>query len=195
MNSRIVSALVALALGASASVGAAPTRTTASPLILAQTAPEPKTAGDIPDNQAFVRYTNPSGGYSLEIPEGWARTVNGEAVSFDSKLGSVTITVGKSAQAPTVASVRQTEVKALERQAGVVVRAVSAVKLAAGNAVLVRFDSQSKPNAVTGQSAALENDLYLIYKGGRQVSLTLSAAKGADNVDAWKRVAGSFGWR
>ena len=29
--------------------------------------------GDIPDNQAFVPYTSSSGGYTISMPEGWAR--------------------------------------------------------------------------------------------------------------------------
>ena len=30
--------------------------------------------GDIPDNQVFVTFTSPTGGYQLQVPEGWART-------------------------------------------------------------------------------------------------------------------------
>ncbi len=37
-------------------------------------APEINPPGDIPDSQAFVRFTSPAGGYSLEVPEGWARS-------------------------------------------------------------------------------------------------------------------------
>jgi hypothetical protein len=169
--------------------------TTAITLAQTQTAPEPQTAGDIPDNQAFVRYTNAVGGYSLEIPEGWARTVQGASTRFEAKLNSISVSVSSATVAPTAASARLNEVKALQKDSGVKVRLVQDLKLPVGNVVLMRFDSQSRLNEVTGQRVPLENDLYVFFKKGRQVQLTMSAPKGADNVDAWNRVARSFTWR
>lgn len=162
---------------------------------LAQTpnAPEPRSVGDIPDNQAFVRYANPAG-YSLEVPEGWARTVQGESARFEAKFNGVAIVLQKAPAAPSVASVQAAEVKALQKNGGIKIKSVKAVKLPSGSAVLVSYDSQSQPNAVTGQKVALENSLYVLYKGGQQALLTLSAPKGADNVDAWRRMANSFRW-
>src|SRR5690242_4276543 len=46
-------------------------------------------AGDIPDNQVYVRYAPPAGGYSVKVPEGWGRTATGGAVTFTDKLNSV----------------------------------------------------------------------------------------------------------
>jgi uncharacterized membrane protein len=165
--------------------------TTATTLAQSQTAPEPQTTGDIPDNQAFVRYTNAAGGYSLEIPEGWARTVQGANTRFEAKLNSVSVSVLSATIAPTAAS----EKTRLEKDTGVKVRLVQDLKLPAGKAVLVRFDSQSKPNEVTGQRVPLENDVYVFFNKGREVQVTMGAPKGADNVDAWNRVARSFTWR
>lgn len=163
---------------------------------IAQTpgAPEPKTAGDIPDNQAFVRYVNPAG-YSLEVPEGWARTVQGSSAHFEAKFNSLSVVLRRASAAPDVVNVQAGEVKALQKDTSVKVRSVKAVKLPSGSAVLIRYDSQSQPNAVTGQKVALENDLYLLYKNGQEALLTLSAPKGTDNVDAWRRIANSFRWR
>lgn len=162
---------------------------------LAQTpnAPEPKSVGDIPDTQAFVRYANPAG-YSLEVPEGWARTVRGGTIRFEAKFNSVTILLQKAPAAPSVASVQATEVKALQKKSSVKIKAIKAVKLSSGSAILVSYDSQSEANAVTSQKVALENDLYVLYRNGQQALLTLSAPKGADNVDAWRRMANSFKW-
>ena len=39
--------------------------------------PEVNPAGDIPDNQAYVAYAPPGAGYSVKVPEGWARTTAG----------------------------------------------------------------------------------------------------------------------
>ncbi len=62
--------------------------------------------GDIPDSQAFVRYTSAAGGYSLEVPEGWARNGLGAAITFTSTLNRVEIQAARGAAAPTTASVR-----------------------------------------------------------------------------------------
>ena len=43
-------------------------------------APEAAVAGDIPDSQAFVGYAS-SDGYSIKVPEGWARLTDGAAES------------------------------------------------------------------------------------------------------------------
>src|SRR3954471_5285300 len=52
-------------------------------------APEVSPPGDIPDNQAYVRYAPPGGGYSVKVPEGWGRTSTGGAVVFTDKLNTV----------------------------------------------------------------------------------------------------------
>src|SRR6202165_4866228 len=36
-------------------------------------APEVNPPGDIPDSQAFVTFKNSTGGYQLEVPEGWSQ--------------------------------------------------------------------------------------------------------------------------
>src|SRR4051794_21026165 len=46
-------------------------------------------AGDIPDNQAFVAYRPPGAGYSVKVPEGWARSASGRAVAFTDKLNTI----------------------------------------------------------------------------------------------------------
>src|ERR1700694_1990294 len=35
-------------------------------------APEASPLGDIPDNQVFVTFASSTGGYQLQVPEGWA---------------------------------------------------------------------------------------------------------------------------
>src|SRR6267378_6725304 len=63
------------------------TRGTETPISSTETAvaPEVNPPGDIPDTQAFVKYSNTAGAYQLEVPEGWARTENGADVTFVSK--------------------------------------------------------------------------------------------------------------
>ena len=160
----------------------------------------PKTAeispsGDIPDNQAFVKYASRTGTYSLDFPEGWARTETAGATTFSAHFNSIRITPTNRASAPTIASARATEVPALQRATpGFTLRNATSVNRSAGSAVLVTYGADSAPDAVTGRSIALDVERYEFWRNGTQVTLTLSAPKGADNVDPWKRVTDSFAW-
>ena len=47
---------------------------------------------------------------------------------------------------------------------------------------------------MTNKQVRLENNRYLFFHTGQLATLTLSAPVGADNVDQWARIAGSFKW-
>lgn len=161
-----------------------------------QVAPETHPVGDIPDSQAFVRYSSAAGHFSLEVPEGWSRSEKVQAVSFTSKLGAVEVSSQKGTGAPTVANVKARDLPALSKSVkDMKITAVKDVTLPAGKAVLVKFTSTGEVNAVTGKATRQENDLYVLAKNGQRVTLRFSAPLGADNVDAWKRMADSFAWR
>jgi hypothetical protein len=49
--------------------------------------------GDIPDNQEFLTFTDQPAGYSIKYPAGWARTGNGNDVTFREKGNVVHIAV------------------------------------------------------------------------------------------------------
>src|SRR5438128_4444210 len=61
--------------------------------------------GDIPDDQVFVSYTSSVGGYSLKVPEGWARSEKGADVDFIDKLDGVEVVVASAIAAPTAKDV------------------------------------------------------------------------------------------
>jgi hypothetical protein len=61
-------------------------------------------------------------------------------------------------------------------------------------AVVASYEIGSPPNDVTGKSALLAVERYELEKNGTTVVLTLSGAKGADNVDPWKIVSDSVVW-
>src|SRR5882762_11879488 len=61
---------------ASQAATSAPSAATAEEPVKAENNPP----GDIPDNLAFVRYSNKSGRYSFTHPEGWAQTASGGTV-------------------------------------------------------------------------------------------------------------------
>jgi hypothetical protein len=158
-------------------------------------APEVSPAGDIPDTQAFVKYRNAAGGYELDVPEGWARTENGPDVTFVNKIDGVKVTVAPASSVPTAASVQTNEGKQIQSAGrAVTVTNVSEVTLPGGKAVLIKYTSNSEPNAVTNKQVRLDNEAYVFYKNGKEATLTLWAPQGADNVDQWQRMSKSFRW-
>ncbi len=158
-------------------------------------APEVNPPGDIPDTQAFVKYRSAAGGYELDVPEGWARTENGPDVSFVSKYDGVKVSVTNATTAPTAASVRASEAKQIQSQGhAVTITSVSDVTLPAGKAVVVKYTSNSEPNAVTNKVVRLENEAYIFFRSGKEATLTVWAPQGADNADQWNRMSKSFRW-
>ena len=158
-------------------------------------AAEKNPSGDIPDSQAFVRYVSPLG-FSLQVPEGWARTDRSDGTRFADKYNAVDAAVGTASAAPTVASVTAHDAARL-RDGGRAVKidAIGTVKLAAGPAIRIAYSSNSEPNAVTGKQLRLENHRYLIYRHGKLATIDLAAPLGADNADQWKLIANAFLWR
>ena len=76
----------------------------------------------------------------------------------------------------------------------VAISKITEVKLKAGKAIKIAYDSNSEPNAVTNKQVREENEAFYFAKDGKLVSLQLSAPKGADNVDQWKLISSSFRW-
>jgi hypothetical protein len=152
----------------STSSAGAPAKTTA-----ATRAPEVSPAGDIPDNQAYVRYAPPGAGFSVKVPEGWSRTQTGGAVVFTDKLNAIRMETGAAAQ-----------------QAG----RSSTVKRTAGSAQKLTYMMKSAPDPVTGKSVTDAVERYTFTQGSKTAVLTLSGPKGADNVDPWRIVTDSLRW-
>jgi hypothetical protein len=158
-------------------------------------AKESSPPGDIPDNQAFVRFTPPGGGYSLKVPEGWAQRTTGGAVVFTDKLNAIRVESRSASSAPTVADVRSGELARLQHAVkGFKPGTVTAVKRTAGPAVRVTYLAAAPRDPVTGRSGTDAVERYLFFHGGHDVVLTLSGPKGADNVDPWRIVTDSVRW-
>src|SRR4051794_26890967 len=98
--------LAALALAACGSSGANNTTSSAA---------DQSPPGDIPDNQAFVRFAPAGQGFSVEVPEGWSRQRASGAVTFTDKLNAVRLESRHASSAPTVAGARRSDVRALAR--------------------------------------------------------------------------------
>ncbi len=158
-------------------------------------AAEKNPPGDIPDTQVFVTYTSPSG-FSLQVPEGWARTDRSDGVRFSDKYNAIDAAVTPATAAPTASSVANHEAAALRKGARAVkIDTIGTVKLASGPAIRIAYSSNSEPNAVTGKQLRLEHHRYLFYHSGRLATIDLAAPLGADNADQWQHIANSFRWR
>jgi hypothetical protein len=156
---------------------------------------EQSPAGDIPDNQAFVRYQPPGGGWSVEVPEGWARVASGGTVTFTDKLNSVAMESAPAAAAPTVHEIKASELpKLAKRLQGFSGAKVTTVTRPGGTAIKLSYLADSKADPVTGKVTRDAVERYVFFRNGKVHTLTLSGPKGADNVDPWKIVTSSVRW-
>ncbi|MGI5228043.1 hypothetical protein [Actinoallomurus sp. CA-142502] len=152
-------------------------------------------AGDIPDNQVYVPFSPPGGGFSIKVPEGWARSQSGTATTFTDKLNSIRIETMSASAAPTIGSATTQEVPKIRSGAhGFVPGKVTTVHRKAGQAVLITYRADSAPDPVTGKTVTDAVERYDFWHAGREVVLTLSGPTGADNVDPWKLVSDSLRW-
>jgi len=159
-------------------------------------APEKNPPGDIPDSQVFITYTSPAGRYSVEAPEGWARSEHGADVEFTDKFDGEQVALLKQATPPTVSSVQLDQVPALQQHGRAVkIQGVKTKSMPHGNAVIyVVYTSNSAPDPVTAKQIRLDNVTYYYHHQGTLAALTLWAPRGADNADQWKRISESLRW-
>ncbi len=173
-----------------------PTKSTESPVPSESPVPvESNPPGDIPDNTQFVLYHSKAGGFTISVPEGWARTTTKTSVSFTDKLNTIAVGWAPAASAPTTASASSTEVpqlKTTERAFKLV--GVSSTSFPAGKVVLISFQENSAPNSVTGKQYRDDVLRYELFNNGQEVVLTLTSPVGSDNVDPWRLVTQSLGW-
>jgi hypothetical protein len=157
------------------------------------TTAEANPVGDIPDNQVYVPYSPPDGSFTVEVPEGWARTDAGDTVSFTDKLNTVTVQELTGRPQPTPDSVRTGELAGAAARNGAA-GTVEQVTLPAGPAIHATYSADATPDPVTGRTVRDDVELYVFWKDGTEVLLTLSGPHGADNVDPWKKISTSFTW-
>jgi hypothetical protein len=143
----------------------------------------------------FIPFTSADGKYVVRVPEGWARTENSGGVTFTDKYNSIMIQASPAATAPSVESVKSAGLADVSADPTFALQAVGPVHRKAGDGILATFEIGSAPNKVTGKKALLSVERYVFFHNGQTVVLTLSGAKGADNVDPWKTVSDSLTWK
>jgi hypothetical protein len=150
--------------------------------------------GDIPDNQVYVVFSNPRGGYSIKYPEGWAQSGSAKRVTFYDKNNLVR-TVIQSGGAPTLAQV-SAELKALKASTpSLSFQAPRHVQISGRPAIKVAYTTESAPNPVTNKRVQLTVDRYYLARGGKRAILDLSSPVGVDNVDGYRLMVQSFRWK
>ena len=185
--------LVALALLPALLAGCGGSSSSSTPLN--PNAKESSPPGDIPDNQAFVRFTPPGGGFSVKVPEGWAQRTTGGAVVFTDKLNAIRIESHGASAPLTVKTARGGDLAQLSRSVkGFRPGKVSTVTRNAGTAVRMTYLASAAASPVTGKAGTDAVERYVFFHKGRDVVLTLSGPKGADNVDPWRLVTDSVRW-
>lgn len=171
----------------------APTTSSSTTTGAAPVPVESNPPGDIPDNLAFVPYTNDTGGYTFTHPEGWARTVTGPTVTFTDKLNGVTVTSQASSTAPTVATAKKVDVRRLKTSVPAFeLKSVEAAKLPSGSGVHIVFRRNSDPDPVTGKVYRDEVEEYVVTANGHVIRMDLFGPVGADNVDAYRTMSQSL---
>ena len=157
--------------------------------------PETVVAGDIPDNQAFVAYTPAGGGYTIKVPEGWARSSDGAATVFSDKFNTIRVESVPVGSAPTAASVISSDLPTIAKASKAYTSGkVSSVARKAGQAILATYQVDGASSAVTNKTVRLDVERYVFWRNGKAVIVTLSSATGSDNVDPWKTVTDGFAW-
>jgi hypothetical protein len=176
------------ATSTSARSGATPSAGDTAPVPVESNPP-----GDIPDNLAFVPYVSKAGHYSFTHPEGWARTVTGQTVTFTDKLNGVIVTARPGATAPTVATAKRGDVARLKAAVPAFqLKSVEAVKLPAGAGVHIVFRRNSDADPVTGKVYRDEVEEYVVLAGHQLLQMDLFGPVGADNVDAYRTMSQSL---
>jgi hypothetical protein len=158
-------------------------------------AKEKSPPGDIPDSTAYVRYSPAGGGFSVKVPEGWARTGSASKATFTSNLNSMTIESRSSGAPLSVASVKSGDAAAMAKSLkNFKLVSVAPVHRSGATAIRIRYQALGPANSVTGKAPADAGERYIFSHNGKLAVLTLEGPKGADNVDPWKTVSDSVRW-
>jgi hypothetical protein len=179
-----------------ASSSSAPAASTTAPESGAALAADAKSAatGDIPDSQNFLTLNSQRLRISMVYPEGWTVQESASGISVQDKNNLVRIVLSQGVP-PTMASV-QAQLGALKRSTPALsTGSVQTIALNSGPAVKATYTTQSAPNPVTGKQVTLMVDRYALAHGGRVAIVDLGTPVGVDNVDAYKRMIGSFKWQ
>jgi hypothetical protein len=111
------------------------------------------------------------------------RIVNSEKgtdVNFTDKFDGIAVIVDAVAATPTAKDVVD-RLSLAER--GFKIGGTKQITLPAGQALQIKYESESEPNQVTNKRIRLEDEAYVFHKNGKMAILILWAPADADNAD------------
>ncbi|MFN8164055.1 MAG: hypothetical protein U0R26_09575 [Solirubrobacterales bacterium] len=150
--------------------------------------------GDIPDNQAFLTYSDRGSGYSIRYPEGWARKGSGSDVTIQDRANVIHVVV-VGGNPPTPADATAGVEKLKRSDPSVQGSAAQVMTIGGAPVVKITYTRLSAPDPVTGKRLPLTIDRYEYSHGGKVAIVDLGTPKGVDNVDAYRMISESFQWR
>jgi hypothetical protein len=116
-------------------------------------------------------------------------------VTFTDKLNAIRIETQAAKVPLTARDARQTELPKLASSvSGFRPGTVTTVGRKAGTGVRITYVAKARPDPVTGKAGQDAVERYVFFHHGKDVILTLSGPKGADNVDPWRIVTDSVTW-
>jgi hypothetical protein len=159
-------------------------------------APQASPPGGISRDQVFVTFTSPAG-YRVMVPRGWARKDGERETVFNDKHNRVALAVASASpsQLLDIAYAQSTLAPEIER-AGRAVRIteLAEVTLKPGRTLKIAYDANSEPHEVTNKRMRQEIERFYFVKNDKLVMLSLTAPKGTDNAEHWRRISSSFRW-
>jgi hypothetical protein len=150
--------------------------------------------GDIPDNQVFLTFDNPSGGWSMKYPEGWAQAGAAGDIAFQDKNNIVRVVIRDGA-APTIASVQADLATLAAGDPSFTAQKPAEMTVGGKPMIKVVYAKASAPNPVTGKQVTLTVDRYVFAQNGKVAVVDLGTPKGVDNVDGYRLMIESFKWK
>ncbi|MEO6577735.1 MAG: hypothetical protein ABIO99_02410 [Candidatus Limnocylindria bacterium] len=149
--------------------------------------------GDIPDNAVFLTYADTTLGFSIQYVEGWQVSPDGSGVVIRDKDSSETVAVVTTA-ADAATYVAQTDLPALQQQAGFALVSQDTVTVGAATYPHLVYTIPSPPDPVTDKRVPSTIDRYYVQANGSMAVVSLSTPDGVDNVDAFRQMIESFTW-
>jgi hypothetical protein len=149
--------------------------------------------GDIPDSATYLTLTAPH--FKVQYIEGWGRQASGGAITFSDKDSFERVALTATPHGSLQAFVRGPELAGLRRSHATKIGSPHAVSLPGGRGWYLQYTIPSSADPVTGKVVPLLTDRYYLTGPHQLAVLTLASPVGDDNVDAFRRIAHSFGWR
>lgn len=151
------------------------------------------TSGDVPDNAVFLTYRDGTLGFAVQYVEGWQVVPDVDGVTIRDKDSSEIIRIVHGQSDP-AAYVADTDLPALQQQAGFALIKQDTVSIGGRSLVHLAYHLPAPTDPVTGKQVRSTVDRYYVPGAGGIAVVSLSTPDGVDNADAFRQMIESFRW-